>query len=101
MTDNKKYPKYLNLRGFLCFQILHKLSKKALCGDVLAMEIGGKKFGKLTPGTIYPALKVLRDRRLVQFKTEGRKKIYHLTKRGLGEYKISKRLFKRIFKELF
>ncbi|MCD4666418.1 winged helix-turn-helix domain-containing protein [archaeon] len=95
-----KTPKYIDVRGLLCLQILHKLKKKKLCGDELAEYIGNKKYGKLTPGTIYPALKFLRENKLIIFRQDGRKKIYKLTKKGEREYKIARRMFKKMFKEL-
>ena len=96
-----KTSKYVDFKGFLRFKILYLLKKKRLCGDELADIIGKKKFSKLTPGTIYPALKYLRGNKLILFKQYGRKKIYKLTKRGEKEYKKIKRIFKRIFKEVF
>lgn len=78
----------ISLRGFLAFHILHELNAKALCGDDLAALIGGKKGSKLTPGTIYPALKFLRRKKLVHYKRNGRKKLYSLTKEGKREYKL-------------
>ena len=95
-----KLPKYIDIRGFLSFQIMCLLNKKNLCGDELASIIGVKKSGKLTPGTIYPALKFLRVNKLVRFKQKGRKKIYWLTKKGEREYKIFKRIFKNIFRDI-
>ena len=95
------YPKYSDLKGFLRFKILHLLKKKKLCGDELAEKIGEKKLGKLTPGTIYPALKYLRNNKLILFKQEGRKKIYKLTKKGDNKYKIIKKVFKRSFEGFF
>jgi len=95
-----KLPKYMDFRGFLSLQILHQLNKKRLCGDELASIIGVKKSGKLTPGTIYPALKFLRKSKLISLKQKGRKKIYFLTKKGLTEYRISKKLFKNMFKDI-
>ena len=96
-----KTSKYVDFKGFLRFKIMHLLNKKKLCGDELAEAIGSKKFGKLTPGTIYPVLKILRENNLVSFKQKGRKKIYNLTKKGDKEYKIIKRIFKKMFKEVF
>jgi len=95
-----KIPKYIDIKGLLSFNILNLLNKKQLCGDNLADIIGNKKYGKLTPGTIYPALKSLREKKLIKFKQKGRKKIYSLTKKGLDEYKILKIIFKRMFKEI-
>ena len=95
-----KIPKYINIKGMLSLSILSLLNKKKLCGDELADIIGNKKYGKLTPGTIYPALKYLRENKLIIFKQKGRKKIYSLTKKGIEEYKIIKRIFKKMIKEI-
>ncbi|MBS3107947.1 winged helix-turn-helix transcriptional regulator [Candidatus Woesearchaeota archaeon] len=95
-----RQPKFIDLRGFLSFQILHELSKKPLCGDELAAIIGQRKGAKLTPGTIYPALKALRKTKLVQHKKTGRKKMYRLTQTGTNEYKISRDNLESFFKNL-
>jgi|SRR3989344_9564486 len=95
-----KMPKYLEVKGFLSLNILNLINKNNLCGDELAEIIGNKKYGKLTPGTIYPALKYLRENKLIIFKQKGRKKIYSLTKKGLEEYKTIKRIFKKMIKEI-
>ena len=95
-----KTPKYIDIKGLLSFHILSLLNKKKLCGDELADIIGKRKYGKLTPGTIYPALKYLRENKLIKYKQIGRKKIYSLTKKGSNEYKITKRIFKKMFKEI-
>ena len=47
-------PKYIELKGFLSFFILHELDQGPMSGDELAHEIGSRKGAKLTPGTIYP-----------------------------------------------
>ncbi|MBT3985409.1 PadR family transcriptional regulator [archaeon] len=96
-----KTPKVLSLRGFLAFQILHELKRKRLCGDELAENIGKKKGSKLTPGTIYPTLKYLRKKKLLTRKKYGRKKIYDLTEKGVEEYKVFKRAFIKIFKDIY
>lgn len=95
-----KLPNYIDLKGFLSFQIMYHINKRGLCGDDLALIIGGKKGKKLTPGTIYPALKFLREKRLVTYRRYGRKKIYKLTKKGLRELRTTKKLFKRIIKDI-
>ncbi len=92
---------HLNLKGFLAFQILHELQREALCGDELAVIIGRKKGSKLTPGTIYPALKFLRRKKLIHQKRDGRKKLYALTPEGKEECKLLTKNFKKIFKDLF
>jgi DNA-binding PadR family transcriptional regulator len=76
---------YLELKGFLSFFILHELGLKNLCGDELSKSIGKRKSGPLTPGTIYPALKRLRRKKLIAYKRQGRKKVYSLTDFGVKE----------------
>lgn len=95
----KELPEVLDLRGFLSFQILHELKNGKKCGDELAEYIGGKKGSKLTPGTIYPALKKLKKNQLIaSTKREGRKKLYELTNKGEKEYLITRKIVKNIFK---
>ena len=91
-------PKIISVKGMLSFHIMHELKKKGLCGDELAVKIGKKKTGKLTPGTIYPALKKLRDKGLIKLKQIGRKKIYSLTKKGDKEYRLARRILKKLMK---
>ncbi|MEA3378173.1 MAG: PadR family transcriptional regulator [Nanoarchaeota archaeon] len=100
MKKNKQ-TNHLLIKGFLTFQILHELRKKGLCGDELAKIIGKKKGSKLTPGTIYPALKYLRRKKLVSRKKNGRKKVYKLTEEGKKEYKIFRKNFLKMFKDIF
>jgi DNA-binding PadR family transcriptional regulator len=85
--DNKpgKESDYLELKGFLSFLILHDLCVKNLCGDELSKSIGKRKNGPLTPGTIYPALKRLRRKKLIAYRRQGRKKVYSLTDNGRKE----------------
>lgn len=90
-------PKFLDFRGFLGFFILHELSKKPLSGDGLAAAIGSRKGAVLTPGTIYPALKRLRLQKLIQYKRDGRKKVYVLTDLGIKELKASYLSIKTLF----
>jgi len=94
----KEGPEVLDLRGFLSFSILNELKKGKRCGDELAMSIGMRKGTKLTPGTIYPALKKLKKQQLVSYKKDGRKKIYELTKKGDREHTITRKIVKNIFK---
>ena len=78
------------MKGMLQFLIMHVLSKGALNGSQIAEEIGRRRGDKPTPGTIYPALKTLCDKGIIEFIEEGKQKIYNLTKlgkEGLGECK--------------
>lgn len=96
----KERRRVIDLKGFLSFQILHEIRRKRLCGDELAEIIGKKKSSKLTPGTIYPALKNLRRNKLVTHRQYGRKKLYTLTLKGKKEYAVAKKLFKKTFKDI-
>lgn len=95
-----KTPEKLEFKGFLSFLILHELSKEALYGEQLAQRIGARRGDKLTPGTIYPALKNLRKETLVSFTQDGQKKIYGLTNDGKIELRRLCRLFGKYFKGL-
>lgn len=76
---------------------MHELSKKKLCGEDLARTIGKRKGSKLTPGTIYPALKSLRQKKLIEFEQDGREKVYFLTKGGKRELTLAYRDFGKLF----
>lgn len=90
----------LEFKGFLSFLILHELSKTALYGEQLAQRIGARRGDKLTPGTIYPALKNLRKENLVSFTQDGQKKVYSLTNDGKKELGRLYRLLGKYFKGL-
>jgi DNA-binding PadR family transcriptional regulator len=81
----KPVPRYIELKGFLSFFILHELGRKQASGDDLARMIGVRRNTVLTPGTIYPALKRLRRQKLVQYRRNGRRKLYFLTDSGKKE----------------
>jgi PadR family transcriptional regulator PadR len=51
-------------------------------GQELAEEIAKRRGDKPNPGTIYPALKDLQKRGLIQMRSEGRKTVYALTRQG-------------------
>ena len=55
------YPYCCDMRGMLGFLILFLLSKKSMHGQELAEEIARRKGERPSPGTIYPALKGLRE----------------------------------------
>jgi len=88
---------YFEMKGFLTFLIMHEISQRSLCGEDLANKIGRRKGTILTPGTIYPALKKLRNKRLVKFKKDGRKKMYFLTDEGKKELKKLYKIFSNYF----
>ena len=72
-----------DMRGMLGFLILFLLSKKSMHGQELADEIAKRKGGKPSPGTIYPALKSLREMGFINSEEkEGKTIVYSLTERG-------------------
>ena len=92
-----KYPRHLEIKGFLSFFIIHELSKKGRSGDELAGLIGERRGAVLTPGTIYPALKRLRKQKLISYTRDGRKKVYELTPEGKKELKGMYSVFRDFF----
>ncbi|MFT4311265.1 MAG: PadR family transcriptional regulator [Candidatus Woesearchaeota archaeon] len=87
----------LEFKGLLSFLILHELKYRSLNGVFLAEKIGKRRGSKLTPGTIYPALKKLRNKKLVSVSVKGREKYYKLTKKGESELNNQYKLFSRYF----
>lgn len=96
----KLLPKYVELKGFLSFFILHELDDKPASGDELARTIGERRNTVLTPGTIYPALKRLRRQKLIKYSRDGRKKCYFLTDQGKKELKALYKVFGEFFNGL-
>ncbi len=90
-----------DMRGFLSFLILFLLSKKEMNGQEIARELEKRKGEKPSPGTIYPALKALREDGLIKEKKEGKTINYLLTDEGKKVLKISKKRFCRAFIDLF
>jgi DNA-binding PadR family transcriptional regulator len=90
--------KYIDLRGLLSYQILHEIGRKPRFGDELANIIGNRKGSKLTPGTIYPALKRLRENKLIIATKIGRRVVYKLTAKGKKEYKTARKYVRILLK---
>ena len=96
-TAKSLIPKYIEMKGFLSFFILHELDARDMSGDELAAIIGERKGSTLTPGTIYPALKRLRRQKLIKYTRNGRKKLYYLTYKGKFELNALYNTFKAMF----
>lgn len=90
-----------DMRGMLGFLILYLLSKKPMHGQELANEISQRKGEKPSPGTIYPALKGLREMGFIIEEKEGKTIVYSLTEKGENALKIAKRKFIKIFVGIF
>jgi PadR family transcriptional regulator, regulatory protein PadR len=86
----------------LGFLILFLLSKKPMHGQEIADEITRRKGEKPSPGTIYPALKNLRQMGFINSdEKEGKTIVYTLTERVRNALRISKRRFIRTFLGVF
>ncbi len=94
-------PKCCDMRGMLSFYILWLLSKKAMNGQELSEELGKRRGTKPTPGTLYPALKELRTKGLLDMEREGRKTIYTLSEKGAAGLEKACKYFCSAFGEIF
>ncbi len=90
-----------DMRGMLSFLILFLLSKKPMCGQNITIELEKRKGVKPSPGTIYPALKSLKEGNLITEKKDGKMIYYSLTKNGEMALKNARQKFCRIFKDIF
>lgn len=90
-----------DMRGMLSFLILFMLSKKPMHGQEIAEEIEKRKGIKPSPGTIYPALKNLKEMGLILEKKQGKTITYSLTKDGERGLKNAKEKFCKIFMDVF
>jgi DNA-binding PadR family transcriptional regulator len=75
-----------DMKGFLSYMILWILSKESLNGAGIAKELEKRRGSKPSPGTIYPALKELREKGLI---AADKGKVYSLTKKGEKELKAA------------
>ncbi len=92
---------YCDMRGFLSFLILFILSKKSMHGQEIALELEKRKGCKPSPGTIYPALKQLKENKLIKENKVGKTIIYSLTIEGKKEFDKAKIQFCRTFSDVF
>lgn len=91
-----------DMRGMLSFQILWLLSKRSMHGGELSKEIGKRRGDAPKPGTIYPALKHLKEEGLIEDERgEDQKTIkYHLTDAGKKVLEASMEHFYKMFGEV-
>jgi len=90
-----------DMRGMLSFQILWLLSKKKMHGDEIAEEIGKRRGEKPKAGTIYPALKDLKEKGFIKGTKQGKLVVYSLTPSGRTGVKAAKIYFCRAFADVF
>lgn len=98
---NKKERYCCDMRGMLSFLLLFLLSKKSMSGNELSKELEERKGERPSPGTIYPALKQLREKGLILEDKDGKNINYTLTKKGKDGLKDAKAQFCRTFGGVF
>jgi PadR family transcriptional regulator, regulatory protein PadR len=89
------------MRGMLGFLILFLLSKKEMHGQEIADELEKRRGSRPSPGTIYPALKSLRESHFIRERKEGTFVFYSITDSGKVALKESKEQFCRTFMDVF
>ena len=86
--------RHCDMKGFLSFLILWEVSKKPLNGIQLSKALEKRRGHKPSPGTIYPALKELKEAKLI---LADKNKTYSLTEKGKLELHHSCKSFCCIF----
>ena len=89
--------KCCDMKGYLSYLILWILSKEKMNGSEIARELEKRRGTKPSPGTIYPALKELKEDGLVSI---DRDKAYSLTKKGEKELKSACAFFCKTFYDM-
>jgi DNA-binding PadR family transcriptional regulator len=86
-----------DMRGYLTYLILWNLKTNKMNGAELAKELEKRKGSKPNPGTIYPALKELKEKGLIK---ADKNKTYSLTKKGEKEIQSACSFFCQIFYDM-
>ena len=89
------------MRGFLSFLILFLLSKKEMNGQQISDELERRKGCRPSPGTIYPALKSLKEDGFIKETTNKKTIAYTLTYAGKKAFDDAKIQFCRTFTDVF
>lgn len=90
-----------DMRGMLSFQILWLLSRKPMHGEELAKELEKRRGEKPKAGTIYPALKDMKEKGMIKGEKKGKIIIYSLTIKGKKDVKHAMNYFCRCFGDIF
>jgi PadR family transcriptional regulator, regulatory protein PadR len=85
------------MKGFLSYLILWNLGKRSMTGAEIARELEKRKGSKPSPGTVYPTLKELKEKKLI---VSDKTKTYSLTKAGRAELKKACHIFCKIFYDM-
>ena len=74
------------MKGFLSFLVLWLVNKQKMTGAEISQELEQRRGHRPSPGTIYPVLKDLLNKKLL---TVDKNKKYSLTKKGEDELDMS------------
>jgi DNA-binding PadR family transcriptional regulator len=85
------------MKGYLTYLILWILSKTSMNGAEIGRELEKRRGTKPSPGTIYPALKELKNKGLIDVDEN---KYYSLTGNGKKELKSSCKFVCNIFYDM-
>lgn len=85
------------MKGYLTYLILWILSKNSMNGAEIGRELEKRRGTKPSPGTIYPALKELRNKGMIDV---DKNKYYSLTLNGKKELKSSCKYICNIFYDM-
>jgi DNA-binding PadR family transcriptional regulator len=96
-TCDPRDPVCCDMRGFLSFLILFLLSKKPMHGQEIADELEKRKGERPSPGTIYPALKLLKENGFIDEQKQGKTIVYTLSADGKASLRLAKQKFARMF----
>jgi DNA-binding PadR family transcriptional regulator len=91
---------YLDMRGMLSFYVLWLVSRGSICGEDLTKEIGRRRGEEPNPGTLYPALKGLREAGLIEPRREDKKIFYTITLKGREELETATNYFKQVYGDI-
>ena len=85
------------MKGYLTYLILWILGKTSMNGAEIGRELEKRRGTKPSPGTIYPALKELKKKGMIDV---DKNKYYSLTKEGEKELKSACNFFCKIFYDM-
>lgn len=89
--------KCCEMKGYLTYLILWIIGKNSMNGAQIGRELEKRRGTKPSPGTIYPALKELKKKGLIEIDEN---KNYSLTPEGKKELKTSCKFFCNIFYDM-
>ncbi len=95
-----KKPEHIDMRGLLSFHIAWILGQRRMYGEELIEELGRRRDDEPSPGTLYPAIKKLKEDGLVEDERKGRRVVYGLTARGRREVETAADYFRKVYGEV-